>query len=155
MKKILLGTFISLSFLASPVLAQTKIGIVDTQVIISTSRLYGELRKAENELAKLQENFQKDYMDKMNRLQQAKNKEEFERLQKQFQGELSKKRDSVMRTLQSKQKNLEKMKNDLRKKVEMAINNIAKSKKFDYVVDKQAMFYGGTDITQDVLSKIK
>jgi outer membrane protein len=155
MKKILLGTFISLFFLSSPVLAQTKIGIVDTQVIISTSKLYSELRKAEGELAKLQENFQKDYMDKMNKLQQAKNKEEFERLQKQFQGELLKKRDSAMKTLQSKQKDLEKMKNDLRKKVEIAINNIAKSRKFDYVVDKQAMFYGGIDITQEVLSKIK
>jgi len=155
MKQFLLGIFIITSLFNMPVLAQTKIGIVDTQIIISTSKLYSELRKAENELAKLQENFQKDYMYKINKLQQAKNKEEFERLQKQFQSELLQKRKSAIKTLQEKQKSLEKMKNDLRKKVESAINNIAKSKKFDYVVDKQAMFYGGIDITQEVLEKIK
>lgn len=155
MKKILLSSFISLSFLAGPVLAQTKIGVVDTQTIISTSKLYAELRKSEQELARMQEAFQKEYMDKMNKLQQAKNKEEFEKLQKQFQNELIKKRDSVMNSLQVKQKNLDKMKNDLRKKVEVAINNIAKAKKLEYVVDKQAMFYGGLDITKDVLAKIK
>ena len=32
---------------------------------------------------------------------------------------------------------------------------IAKQKKLDYVVDKQMIFFGGSDITNDVLKKIK
>ncbi len=94
-------------------------------------------------------------MDKMARLQKAKTKEEFERLQKQFEGELIQKREQAMRTLQTKQASLESMKNDLRKKVEAAIKAIAKQKNLTYVVDKQAMFYGGADITEDVLKRVR
>jgi Skp family chaperone for outer membrane proteins len=135
--------------------ADVSIGLVDTNVIIAKSALYSALRKAQADLDGMSKNFQKDYMDRMAKLQKAKTKEEFEKLQKQYEGELRQKQSQAMASLQSKQKSLEALKDSLRKKVEVAIKDIAKQKKLTFVVDKQAMYYGGTDITNDVLNRIK
>jgi outer membrane protein len=135
--------------------ADVKIGLVDTNVIIAKSSLYSALRKAQDDINGMSQSFQKDYMDKIAKLQKAKTKEEFEKLQKQYEGELRQKQSQAMSSLQSKQKSLEALKESLRKKVEVAIKDIAKQKNLTYVVDKQAMYFGGTDITNDVLTRIK
>lgn len=135
--------------------ADVSIGLVDSNMIIAKSSLYSALRRAQTDLSGLEQNFQKQYMDKMAKLQKAKNKEEFDKLQKQYAGELRKMQSSALQTVQTKQKSLESLKESLRKKVEVAIRDIAKQKKLTYVVDKQAMYFGGTDITNDVLSRIK
>ena len=94
-------------------------------------------------------------MDKVSRLQKIKNQQEFEKLFKQYDAEFKQKQINAQKTLQSKQQNLLDMRESLRKKVETAIKDIAKQKKLTFVVDKQAMYYGGIDITNDVLQKIK
>ncbi|MEK7431696.1 MAG: OmpH family outer membrane protein, partial [Cyanobacteriota bacterium] len=123
------------------------------------SSLYSALRNAEQEIQKLDESLKKDLMDRQTKLQQAmqqkKSKEELEKLYKQYKGELDKKEGEARKSLESKQKNLIKMRDSLKVKVEAAVKEIATQKKLSYVVDKQAMFYGGIDITNDVLAKIK
>jgi len=163
MKKTLLkilGTSVLLLSTANATFANTtSIGLVDTQKIIENSTLYSELRKAEADLLKLQKNFEKEYMEKVQKLQsvleQKKNPQEFQKLQDQYRRELMEKQSSAQKTLAEKQRSLETTRNNLRKKVEIAIKEIAKQKKLDYVVDKQMIFFGGSDITNDVLKKIK
>jgi outer membrane protein len=41
------------------------------------------------------------------------------------------------------------------KDINLAIRKVATAKKITVVVDKSAVFYGGTDITQDVITELK
>lgn len=157
MKKQIIGAFsaiiLSSGFMSAN--AADGIGVVDSNMIVAKSSLYSALRNAQTELGSLDQNLQKDYMDKMNKLSKAKTKEEFEKLQKQYGTEFRAKQEQAFKTLAAKRKNLETMKETLRVKVEAAIKAIAKQKKLTHVVDKQAMFFGGVDITNDVLARVK
>ena len=163
MKNILKGTLLGL--ITIPMLsfqalaADVSIGIVNTQVIVEKSSLYSAVRKADQELKSLEDNFKKDYMDRMGKLQQAqqqnKPRAELEKLVKQYEKELKSKQESAYKTLQSKQRNLQVMKEQLKSKVDSAVKDIAKQKKLTYIVDKQAMLFGGVDITNEVLAKVK
>lgn len=164
MKKILFSLLASTLLVAgsgfkSEAKADVTIGVVNTQVIIQKSSLYSALRNAEKDISKLDESLKKELMDKQSKLQQAmqqkKSKEELEKMYKQYKSELDKKELSARKTLDEKQKGLMKLRDSLKVKVEAAIKAIAKQKNITYVVDKQAMFYGGIDITNDVLGKIK
>ncbi|MFN8673360.1 MAG: OmpH family outer membrane protein [Candidatus Sericytochromatia bacterium] len=164
MKKIIITTvctlFLGLNIISpSQAKAGESIGVLNTQTIIQKSSLYSALRNAEQEVSKLEENLKKELIDRQNKLQQAmqqkKSKEELEKLYKQFKSELDKKESDARKTLDSKQKNLLKLRDSLKVKVEAAVKDIAKQKGLTYVVDKQAMFFGGLDITSDVLAKIK
>lgn len=135
--------------------ADVNIGVVDANVIVAKSSLYSALRKAQAELGSLDQNLQKDYQDKMTKLSKAKSKEEFEKLQKQYGNEFRQKQEQAYKTLMAKRNSLESMKNSLRVKVESAIKAIAQQKKLSHVVAKEAMYFGGVDITNDVLSRIK
>lgn len=135
--------------------ADVNIGVVDANVIVAKSSLYSALRKAQAELGSLDQTLQKDYMDKMNKLSKAKSKEEFEKLQKQYGNEFRQKQEQAYKTLMAKRNSLESMKNTLRVKVESAIKAIAQQKKLSHVVAKEAMYFGGVDITNDVLSRIR
>ena len=41
------------------------------------------------------------------------------------------------------------------KDINLAIRTVANAKKITVVVDKDAVFYGGVDITQDVINSLK
>lgn len=158
LKKSIIGAvsaiILSSGFLAANA-ANVNIGVVDSNVIVGKSNLYSALRKAQTDLGNLDQNLQKDYADKMGKLAKAKTKEEFEKLQKQYGTEFRKKQEQAYQTLMAKRKNLDSMKESLRVKVEAAIKAIAKQKNLSHVVDKQAMFFGGVDITNDVLARVK
>lgn len=135
--------------------AADGIGVVDTNMIVAKSSLYSALRKAQADLGALDQNLQKDYMDKMGKLSKAKTKEEFEKLQKQYGNEFKVKQEQAYKTLMAKRKSLDSMKNSLRVKVEAAIKQIAAQKKLSHVVAKEAMYFGGVDITNDVLARVR
>jgi len=153
----LISTFVSISSVANA--SNNLIGVVDTQKIIQQSKLYSELRKAESDLQTLQTNFQKEYSARMQKMEDAykqkKSQAELSKLQAKYESELREKQQTAQTILAKKQKSLETMRVQLREKVEVAIKNIAQKKKITYVIDKQSMFYGGMDITGDVLSQIK
>lgn len=157
MKKQIIGAVSSIILSSGFISANAAdgIGVVDTNVIVAKSSLYSALRKAQAELGTLDQNLQKDYMDKMAKLSKAKSKEEFEKLQKQYGNEFKVKQEQAYKTLMAKRNSLEAMKNTLRTKVEAAIKQIAKQKKLTHVVAKEAMYFGGVDITNDVLSRVK
>lgn len=158
LKKSIIGAFSAIilsSGLMAANAADVNIGVVDSTAIVAKSSLYAALRKAQTELGGLDQNLQKDYADKMTKLSKAKTKEEYEKMQKQYGDEFRKKQESAYKTMMSKRKNLDAMKETLRLKVEVAIRAIAKQKNLSHVVDKQAMFFGGTDITNDVLARVK
>lgn len=159
LKKTIISTvsaiILSTGFISAANAADVTIGTVDSNMIVAKSSLYSALRKAQGELATLQQSYQKDFAAKAAKLQSAKTKDEYEKLAKQYNTELKVKQEQAMKAMQSKQQSLESMQKSLRAKVEVAIRDIAKQKKLTYVVDKQAMFYGGTDITNDVLARIK
>ncbi len=158
LKKSIIGAVSAIilsSGLMSANAADVNIGIVDSNAIVAKSSLYSALRKAQTELGNLDQNLQKDYADKMNKLSKAKTKEEFEKMQKQYGDEFRKKQESAYKTMMSKRKSLDAMKESLRIKVESAIKSIAAKRKLTHVVDKQAMFFGGVDITNDVLARVK
>ena len=41
------------------------------------------------------------------------------------------------------------------KDIDLAVRTVATAKKITVVVDKTAIFYGGTDITEDVIQELK
>jgi outer membrane protein len=49
----------------------------------------------------------------------------------------------------------QKLMQPLFKEIDMAIRNVATTKKITVVVDKTALFYGGVDITDDVVQELK
>lgn len=162
MKKYIISALAS-AFIALPTTQafanDVQIGVVDVQVIVAKSQLYSAVRKAEQDVAGMEQNLQKDYMDRVNKLQQAqqqnKPRAEIEKLMKQYESEIMTKRQKALKEVDAKRKKLQTLKDSLKVKVEKAIKDIASKKKLTHVVDKQAMFFGGVDITNDVLAKVK
>jgi outer membrane protein len=162
MKKYILGALASALILLPSTQAfasDIQIGVVDVQTIVAKSQLYSAVRKAEQEVANMEQNLQKDYMDRVNKLQQAqqqnKPRAEIEKLMKQYESEIMSKRQKALKEVDGKRNKLQALKSSLKVKVEKAIKDIASKKKLTHVVDKQAMFLGGIDITSDVLAKVK
>lgn len=162
MKKYILGALASALILLPSTQAfasDIQIGVVDVQTIVAKSQLYSAVRKAEQEVANMEQNLQKDYMDRVNKLQQAqqqnKPRAEIEKLMKQYESEIMSKRQKALKEVDGKRNKLQSLKSSLKVKVEKAIKDIASKKKLTHVVDKQAMFLGGIDITSDVLAKVK
>lgn len=162
MKKYILGALASALILlpsAQAFASDIQIGVVDVQTIVAKSQLYSAVRKAEQEVANMEQNLQKDYMDRVNKLQQAqqqnKPRAEIEKLMKQYESEIMSKRQKALKEVDGKRNKLQALKSSLKVKVEKAIKDIASKKKLTHVVDKQAMFLGGIDITADVLAKVK
>ncbi|MFN4149478.1 MAG: OmpH family outer membrane protein [Candidatus Sericytochromatia bacterium] len=162
MKKYILGALASALILlpsTQAFAADVQIGVVDVQTIVAKSQLYSAVRKAEDEVANMEKNLQKDYMDRVNKLQQAqqqnKPRAEIEKLMKQYEAEIMSKRQKALKEVDSKRNKLQSLKSSLKVKLEKAIKDIASKKKLTHVVDKQAMFLGGIDITSDVLAKVR
>jgi outer membrane protein len=156
----ILGT--SLVFSALSGIASAKdyhVGFVDTQKIFQSSKLSEALNTAQNDVKAREGEFSKDTLDKSKLLEEARAKKvsdaDLKKMQDTFQKELESKRASLELLKENKQKELEEMSKKLKGQVEDAIKNVAKDKQIDVVVDKQAVLFGGTDITEDVIKKIK
>lgn len=127
--------------------------------IFETSKLFEALGNAKKDVAKIEEDLKKETLYKSKLLEEARAKkvsdEELRKMQEKFQDELEQKRKEGQDLSEKKQKELEDMSNKLKTQVETAIKDVAKDKKLDVVVDKQAVLFGGNDITEDVIKKIK
>ncbi|MEK7431698.1 MAG: OmpH family outer membrane protein [Cyanobacteriota bacterium] len=160
MKKqfLVLGTSLLLSSFSLSALAG-GVGVVDTKKIFETSKLFEVLGNAKKEVTKLEEDLKKETLYKSKLLEEARmNKatdDELRKMQESFQAELEKKRKDGQDLSEKKQKELEDMSNKLKTQVENAIKDVAKDKNLDVIVDKQAVLFGGNDVTEDVIKKIK
>jgi outer membrane protein len=135
------------------------VGFVDTQKIFQSSKLAEALTSAQNDMKVRESEFSKETLDKSKSLEEARAKKvsdaELKKMQDNFQKDLEAKRANLEVLKENKQKELEEMSKKLKTQVEDAIKNVAKEKQIDVVVDKQAVLFGGTDLTEDVIKKIK
>ncbi|MBM3268787.1 MAG: OmpH family outer membrane protein [Candidatus Sericytochromatia bacterium] len=145
----LLAASVALSLLvASPAFAASSLAMVDTK------RLFEQFKGAQSsqgEFKRKAEAYQKEFLEKNRQLQEmqreGKSKAEIDKMTKKFEAELKPKKDAVERLDKE-------MSGRLKKQIEAAISDVAKTKGFAVVVDKQIVLFGGEDITDDVLDKL-
>jgi Skp family chaperone for outer membrane proteins len=161
MKKFLISTLLGASMImtfAGSAFSAPVVGIVDTKKIFESSKLFEALNKAKSDLGNLEEDIKKETLYKSKLLEEARAKKtkdaDLQKMQEKFQKELEDKRTSAQEASEKKQKELEEMSVKLKADVENAIKDVATEKKLEAVVDKQAVLFGGTDITEDVIKKI-
>lgn len=158
MKKYILATVLTFSMLSQTALAG-GVGIVDTKKILDSSQLPAALNTAQKEVENFKMESQKIRLNKSKELEAARDKKateaELKKMTEQFQKELETREQQGIDLENQKRKELEDLSTKLRSKVDEAIKSVAQDKKLDVVVDKQAVLFGGTDVTEDVIKKIK
>ncbi|MBX9688026.1 MAG: OmpH family outer membrane protein [Candidatus Obscuribacterales bacterium] len=146
------SALLSLS-LTAPALAQGAatpkvIGVIDRDKVVSgytkAQSAFDELKKGEEKVQKLVENANKQYEDAK---KANKPPAELEGLQRRLQTEI----DSEVKKLQA---NIQTIENQLEGEIDNAIKAEAAGHKVDVVLMKQAVLFGGVDITDGVLKRL-
>jgi outer membrane protein len=115
--------------------AEEKVGGVDPQKVLFLHPKYEQTLKQFKEIADNKQREAKDAIDK-----EADNNKKAEIFQ------------NMRRTVaEEEQKLMQPLFND----IDLAIRSVATAKKVTVVVDKSALFYGGIDITDDVVQELK
>lgn len=132
-----------------PVRASVPVGVVNLQELL---RSYPEYRDADSQVKSAEVNYQKALMERMKKLEEARAKgktpAELQKMQKQFEAEL--------KPIQTRGIGLYKsLQEKLKGRIETAIAQVAKQKGVEVIYDKQAVLYGGNDLTRDVAAKLK
>jgi outer membrane protein len=157
MKKILLSSFIILSTSLS-VFAKDIVGIVDTRKVFENSTLAIEYSKVQKEIQDLQDAYKKKTLDNTKKLEDAKNKnvskEDLTKMQEQFSKELENDRKNADDLYEKKKIEFEKLTENFKTDMDKAIQEVAKEKQLQIVVEKQTVLFGGFDITEDVIKKL-
>jgi Skp family chaperone for outer membrane proteins len=146
MKRVALA--IAATLLMAPQALAYSVGYIDS------ARLFREsatIKQAQAEIQSEQDKIQKAFEDRQKKLEEARKtqkEEEVQKLQAQYSQELSEMRDHAQQVDASLSKKI-------KDKVEGTIQVVAKKRKIDVVIDKQAVYYGGIDLTNDVLGGLK
>ena len=137
MKKMILLLFVSLFVLsfAGMALAQDKVGYVDPQKILASHPKYEAVQKQLDQFAKKKADATKKAVDKEN---DPKKKSDLYEVARRESG----------------QEELRLM-NPIMNEINDAITKVAKSKGITVVLNKTLVFFGGIDLTDDVLKIIK
>ncbi len=139
--------------------AAGSVAIVDTKKILENSKLPAALNAAQKEVETFKVDSQKFLVGKSKELDEARQKKTadaiLKTMQAKFQKEIENRNSEGIALEDKKKKELEELSSKLRVQVDEAIKLVAKEKNIDVVVDKQAVLFGGTDITEDVIKKIK
>lgn len=113
---------------------QSSIAFVDTQAIFKEHPATAEARtKLAEEAKKAEEDFNK----KKATLDQAAQ----EKMVTEYRQQLAEKEQTLVKGVMEK--------------IDVVVGEVAKAKGVSVVLDKNNVFYGGTDLTADVLAKIK
>ena len=113
--------------------ASSSIGVVDFRQIMSQST---DVQAANTKMQLAIEEAKQEFDSKS----ASMSEEEKANLYQQTQEKLAQKQQSLIEPIQ--------------KKVEAEVKAVAESKGLSVVIDKSAVVYGGTDITQDVIRKM-
>ena len=149
MKK-LLAAAVVLAAIAGLVQSEgfTNIGHVDVQKVFKE---YKETSKAQEELAKQEGSFKKDFEESQKKLEAAekegKKKEDLEKMKKEFEEKLAPKRDTLLQLNQQ-------LTGKLQQKILDAVKKVAKKVGIEVVFDKQVVIVGGMDLTELVLTEL-
>lgn len=159
-KQILASALVLLSVIGTSASALAAgVAIVDTKKILESSQLPQALNSAQKEVENFKVESQKIRLNKSKELEDAREKKatdaDLKKMTEQFQKEIESREQQGLALEDKKRKELEDLSAKLRTKVDEAIKAVAQEKKLDVVVDKQAVLFGGVDITEDVIKKIK
>jgi outer membrane protein len=129
--------------------AVASIGYVDLEKVISdygkAQTVMADIKVKEADLRKMQADFVKQL--EVNRKANAKSPVSSDALEKELNEKLNAKLNEYRDWAATKQKEVD---NDLK----ATIRDVAKAKNVDVVLTRQAVFEGGADLTNDVLSKL-
>ncbi|MBY0450518.1 MAG: OmpH family outer membrane protein [Cyanobacteria bacterium] len=129
--------------------ADTNFGLVDLEKIYSNFEkakgVIADIKVKQAELQKMQADFVKQLED--TKKNQPKNPVASSQLETDLSEKLNAKVKEYRDWTSAKQKEID-------TDVETMVNRVAKDKKFDVVLTKQAVFQGGTDITNEVLGRL-
>lgn len=132
-----------------PVSASVGAGVVNVQELLMS---YPEYRNADEQVRQAESAFQKAYVERLKKLDDArkagKSEAELRKLQEKYLAEIKPMQSRGRELVTSLQKKL-------KGRIESAIHAVAKQKGMEMVYDKQAVLFGGTDITRDVATKLK
>lgn len=145
------GALLSVSAV-TPAFAQTAtpkvIGVIDRDKVVSgynkAQQAFEDLKKGEEKVQKLVENANKQYEEAK---KASKSPAELEGLQRKLQTEI----DSEVKKLQT---NIQSIETQLENEIDGAIKAEAANHKVDVVLMKQAVLFGGVDITEGVLKRL-
>ena len=113
--------------------ASTSVGVVDFRQVMSQST---DLQDANTKIQLAVEEAKQEFESKS----AGMSEEEKANLYQQTQEKLAQKQQALIEPIQ--------------KKVESEVKSVAESKGLQVVIDKGAVVYGGTDITQDIIRKM-
>jgi len=143
----LISAIILTLFLVTPTFAD-NIGYVDMQKIFLN---YTETKKAQTRFQEKQKELQKEYESRQKKVIEA-------RKNKADEKEIGRLIEDMEKELQPKQQELIRLNNELtanlRVQIISASKRVAKEYGIDIIIDKQAVLYGGFDLTDFVLDKL-
>ena len=132
------GLAVSTFFVQAPVsyAAESTIGVVNRQAVFNA---YPGMEETMKQLSSLREAAQQDYNAQTKDL--AADDQSRKTINEKVAADEAKKEDSLMQPIV--------------KKIADAIKTVAQSKHLDTVIDAGTVLYGGSDITKDVIDKLK
>ncbi|WP_301859287.1 OmpH family outer membrane protein [uncultured Megasphaera sp.] len=112
----------------------SNIGVVDMSKVITPDNQ--DAVDMQKQLQQAGEDMQKQFEEQSANMTDEQKQELFQKMQ----GDMAKKRDEIFKGLQDK--------------INTAVGNVANTKGLSLVVDKRAVLYGGTDITDQVTKEL-
>lgn len=138
---------IAATLIMAPQALAYSVGFVDTALIRREAKSF---KSAYSDLQREQAQFQKEFSQRQAKLEEARKTKkpgEVEKMQAQYTKELEGMRQHAARLEAS-------LTEKTTAKALVSIRKIAAQKKLDVVLDKNAVYYGGLDITKDVLRSL-
>lgn len=133
----------------SALAAAPTVGYVDTATVFNS---YAEAKKAQDQFRKKAEDYQEELAKRQRAIEAA-------RKAGKSDAEIQKMMQDAEKDLMPQKKAVEeldrKLSTQIKSKIEAAIAASAKAKGITTVVDKQVILYGGTDLTSDVVKRLK
>ncbi|PIQ24209.1 hypothetical protein COW36_10330 [bacterium (Candidatus Blackallbacteria) CG17_big_fil_post_rev_8_21_14_2_50_48_46] len=135
-----------------------RVGVVDTQQILSQSSLLQVLRSAEADLKSAEQKLYESRNQKLKELETARanmKEDEFLRKKQELERQLLEQVKSEETRLEKRKAEIQKMKIQLEKDVQDIVKAVAQKRKLEIVINKQLVLFGGVDITNEVVEELK
>jgi outer membrane protein len=133
----------------SAMAAAPSLGYVDTAKVFSS---YGEAKRAQDQFRQKAEDYQEELAKRQKQIEDArkagKSDADLQKMMKDAEQDLMPQKKAVEELDR-------KLSTQIKGKIESAIAAAAKAKGISAVVDKQVILYGGTDLTNDVVKRLK
>lgn len=138
---------LGLCFLATPTLAD-NIGVIDMEKVFVEAKM---VKNFEKNIQEKRESYQKLFKKEQEKLEKARKKGQSEE-------DIEKLITKIEETLRPKQQEIAQLEGSFQQTLLFTINStakeVAKEYGIDVVMDKRAVFHGGFDLTDFVISKI-